>query len=318
MTPIGREWDVNDVTNFDSPIDKEKIKGLRNPGQYDLVGNRIFDDASQAALKVAFDDPRPYWFQVVFPINPYTGAGEIWTFAALVLSIDPPKIAPNKALQFFCKLQATGARQTSNGYGNAVGEVKKFRSVTLGGYTMIVTWSDFLLPAITPLPSDAVILGIYPVIIASGVFDICFQNLTYGDPSAPGGSPRVGGQFTNPFHAGPISPGASFASTEFYAPSIGTSLSDLAGQQVSMSITSSLLVVPPPFLNDEMAATGVAYAIYYASSKPKTNSLMPPPFAVPAGQGLAWALPFTVAPVADAGQGNTGTATGTAATLNSI
>jgi hypothetical protein len=39
---------------------------------------------------------------------------------------------------------------------------------------------------------------------------------------------------------------------------------------------------------------------------------MPPPFAVPSGQGLAWALPLAVAPVAEDGQGNTGTAVGTA------
>jgi hypothetical protein len=196
---------------------------------------------------------------------------------------------------------------------HAGGKVTKFRSVTLGGYTMEVTWSEFVPTSV--LPDDAVIQGIYPVFIGSGIFDICFQNITYGDPLAPGGSPPRGGGFANPFDTNVISPGASFASTEFWgaqvgADSIGTSLSLLSAQQIRMAINSSLLRIPPPFLNDEMTATDVGYAILYTSSAPVTDPFMPPPFAVPPGQGLAWAVPLAVSAVADDGQGNTGTAVG--------
>jgi hypothetical protein len=312
LQSVGREWGVNDVTNFQSGMTKEKIKGLREPGQYNLTGNRIFGDASQAQLQTAFDDPRPYWFQVILPVNPASGGGEIWTFAALVLSIDPPKIAPNKAIQFFSKLQATGPRQTSNGYLNATGALTKFRSVTLGGFAMVVTWSDFSVPAIRPLPNDAVILGIYPVIIASGNYDICFQDMTYGPPSS---TLPAGGPFTNPYNTNPITPGASFGSTEFWGPSIGAALALLANQQIAMAIDSSLL---NGSITDSMDATGVGFAVYYASAAPRVDATMPPPFAVPAGQGLAWALPFAVTALAEDGQGNTGTAVGTAAVLNCI
>jgi len=193
---------------------------------------------------------------------------------------------------------------------HAGGKVTKFRSVTLGGYTMEVTWSQFVLADV--LPDDAVIQGIYPVFIGSGIKDSCFQNITYGDPLAPGGSPPRGGGFANPFDTNDITPGASFASTEFWgaqvgADSIGTSLSLLSAQQIRMAINSSLLLAP---ITDEMTATDVGYAILYTSSTPVTDPFMPPPFAVPPGQGLAWAVPLAVAAVADAGQGVTGTAVG--------
>jgi hypothetical protein len=314
MTPVGREWDVNDVTSFTSPTKtKEKIKGLLNPGQYNLVGNRIFDDASQAALKVAFDDPRPYWFQVVFPVNPYTGGGEMWTFAALVLSIDPPKIAPNRAIQFFVKLQATGARQTSTGYVNATGVATKVRSTGLGSRNWGAIWGNFSLPPLRTLPSDAGIIAIYPVIIASAIHDFCLQFLMYGSVGEGGlGGGLSGTQFTVPFNTGFISPEASFASTQFTDISIGTSLSVLVGQQIGFAIDSSLFTGG----FEEMTVTGVGYAIYYRSGSPKIDPLMPPPFAVPAGQGVAWALPFSVALLGDGG--TEGTSVATVATLNSI
>lgn len=315
LTPSGREWDVNDVTSFTSPKRaKEKIKGLLNPGQFLLIGNRIFDDASQAALKVAFDDPRPYMFQVIFPVNPNTGGGEIWTFAALVLSIDPPKIAPNKALQFFCKMQVTGPRITSTGYINATGLATKHNSSPLGSRNWGAIWSDFSFPSLSALPSDAEIVAIYPVIVASSNHDQCIQYFTYGNVADGGlGGGLAGNQFTVPFVTKPISPEASFSNVVLTDVSIGTSLADLIGQKIGMALDSSLLLSG---MTDDISASGVGYAIYYRSALPRIDALMPPPFAVPPSQGLAWAIPFTVDLLGP--PSNQGTSVATPATLNGV
>jgi hypothetical protein len=160
------------------------------------------------------------------------------------------------------------------------------------------------------LPSDAVILRICPVIIASATRDQCIQYLSWGAITYEGLGGALG---PNQFDT-PPAPQASFASTEFTdSHSLGASLSALEGQGIAMGIDSSLLLGT---LADRMAATGVGYAIYYSSSSPRIDPQMPPPVAVPAGQGLAWALPFSVSllgpPSLD------GTAVATTATLNSI
>jgi len=175
---------------------------------------------------------------------------------------------------------------------NASGSATKTSSITLGDYNSGVIWSNFQLPQSTPLPSDAVIQGIYPVLIASGNYDICFQYLRYGNVSFALSSLNGTG-FTQPSGSPPISGAGSFASTEFYATaSIGSSLAALTGQSIGMCISSSLLQSP---ITDSMNATGVGFAIYYTSAAPVTDPLMPPPFAVPGGQGLAWALPSVTA-----------------------
>ncbi len=38
--------------------------------------------------------------------------------------------------------------------------------------------------------------------------------------------------------------------------------------------------------------TAIAYAVYYTSATPTTDTLNPPPFTVPAGSGLAWSVPL--------------------------
>jgi hypothetical protein len=152
-----------------------------------------------------------------------------------------------------------------------------------------------------------VIQGIYPVIIASGNYDICFQQLVYGVDVVFHGNP-----FTFPYNTDPITPSASFASTEFYGPSIGATLADVSGQEILISLSSSLLEDP---ITDSLSVTGVGFAIYYTSATPTTDPLMPPPFAVPAGQGLTWSVPLAVALDFNA---VTGTASGTPASNGSI
>lgn len=288
MTPRGRQFDVNDVTSFTSPTKaKEKIKGLLNPGQYDLVGNRIFDDASQIALNVAFRDPRPYWFQVWLPPNPGQLTREIWQFAALVLSIDPPKIAPNKALQFFSKLQATGARLSFKGMSNATASIGYTQSRPIGNNVAAVLWGGFQLASHMTMPSDAEIQGIYPVIVASANYDGAFQYLQYKNGITFGDNLNT--NFASPSPAPGLD--ASFGSTEFVGASIGTDLSALAGQNIQAMLQVSLM---GDARTDTLNVNAVAYAIDYTSSAPFVDPQIPPPFAVSSGHGLAWALPATV------------------------
>lgn len=109
-SPSGRAWDTEEVTNFESAVDKEYIKGLRNPGKFTVKYNLLFGDAGQEALEAAFDDIVSYSFQLKFPAAEGFTTGEIWTFSALVLSVDPTEIVPGKPLMGSCELQVTGPR----------------------------------------------------------------------------------------------------------------------------------------------------------------------------------------------------------------
>jgi hypothetical protein len=111
----GREWDIEDVTNFQSNVDKEHIKALRNPGSLTLQGNRVEDDAGQEALEAAFESTSPFLFKIQLPPSVGLTTGEIWVFSALVLMVDPPAITPSKTIKFSCKLQVTGPRTITAG-----------------------------------------------------------------------------------------------------------------------------------------------------------------------------------------------------------
>lgn len=167
-------------------------------------------------------------------------------------------------------------------------------------------WSNFLVaPTATPMPADAVIQGIYPVCIAHSIHDQANRYLSYGTGMNLT-TVTMGTGFTNP---SPPAPSNAFGGTlnfsaEFYGASIGTSLSALTGQQIRVLLDASVDYPFPahtPLALDDFEVTGCGYAIYYTSATPTTDAAMAPPFAVPGGQGLAWALPFTAA-----GSGNSG------------
>jgi hypothetical protein len=163
----------------------------------------------------------------------------------------------------------------------------KNQSHPLSGYTWGAIWDSFDLIT-TPLPTDAAIQAIYPVIILSAVKDICLQWLSYGGVSEV----PIGGGLTGTLFNVPPIPEATFASTEFTDVSIGASLSVLAGKKIGAAMNSSANNSGP--LTDAMTVTGVAFAIDYISSAPTIDTLMPPPIAVPSGHGLTWALPSGV------------------------
>lgn len=180
-------------------------------------------------------------------------------------------------------------------YTNATGQVWFLVSRPLDQSSWIADWSNFAIPAGNSLPSDAVIQGIYPVMVANadGVI-VALQAMSYG-----GGSVFPSG-FGMPFATAPISPGQDFATTTFWAPSIGTSLSILPSQSMEARLDSS------PSINnmtDHLAVTACGYAIYYTSATPSIDPQMPPPFPIPAGQGLLFAVPSTTTNNQPAGTG---------------
>ena len=87
----------------------------------------------------------------------------------------------------------------------------------------------------------------------------------------------------------------TFSSTEFYNDGtsvvLPTTLAGLANYTIKVLLNTTLEI---DVMSDVVAVTAVGFAIYYTSATPHIDSQMSPPFAVPSGQGLAWALPFTV------------------------
>ena len=200
---------------------------------------------------------------------------------------------------------ATGS---SEGWLNATGSVTWIESRPLAWNFESVLWSDFELTPNVVLPADAVIQGIYPVFIGSATFaSVTTMAFRYGKGFSLTVVP------SNNAFTSPSSPdNTTFASTEFYGASIGNSLAALTGEEI-LGITACSLFLGPT-LTDRFDITAVGFAIYYTSATPVADALIAPPFAVPAGQGLAWAIPSTVA--FTGGTGAQGTAIGTAALDN--
>jgi hypothetical protein len=211
-------------------------------------------------------------------------------------------VADEECINFFAETIETPGAQTQRSYFGTPG-LKTFSTFgyepprvdnangaayfgtprPLGHWFNGVLWNDFTVNG--ALPDDAVIQGIYPVIIGSGTVDWAESYWQYGVSLSL--SDTGGNAFLQPFNPHTL----TFTSTEFWDASIGTSLSALTNQTIKMLLNSSI------FRNnthDSAFCTGCGFAIYYTSATPTTDTQMPAPFAVPAGQGLAWALPLAV------------------------
>jgi hypothetical protein len=279
-----RGFDALEVTNFQSDEDKEHIKGLRNPGRYTMRGNWITNAPGQVVLRQAFEDKRPYGFMIGLPPNPGDAVGETWYFKALVLSSDPVRIAPGAKLEFESLLQATGKRTPGPVYANAFGSVGVTRSRPLYNTMYGARWENFTVRGF--LPAGVAIQGIYPVVVASATHDGAYSYLKYGaglsisDP-VPGTGFSLPSDPTN----------TTYSITEWYGPSIGTDLSALTGQQILALLNATLDI---DVVADVINVFSVGFAVYYLNSAPPAGvPQIPPPFAVPAGQAVAWALPAT-------------------------
>jgi len=179
---------------------------------------------------------------------------------------------------------------SSAAYSNASGAITWNESRPLAFGYETVLWSDFAIGASSQqLPLDAVIQGIYPVFVGSAVFAaVTTMGFRSGTALPISGSLPVGGLFTSPSNPD----NTSFTNALFYGASIGNTLAALTGQQIEALTECSLSLGPP--LTDSVTVTAVGFAIYYTSASPIIDGQMPAPFAVPAGQGLSWALPFVV------------------------
>jgi hypothetical protein len=208
-------------------------------------------------------------------------------------------VADEECINFFAETIETPGAQTQRSYfgtpglklfstfgyepprtDNATGSAYFFTSRPLGNWFNGVLWSDFELNG--ALPDDAVIQGIYPVIIASANHEVAASYWAYGNSLVL--TNTLGTSITHPF-----SPASqTFSSTEFYGDTIGTSLSDLTSKTIKMLLNTAGFINN---IHDTAFCTGCGYAIYYTSATPTVDTQMPEPFAIPDGQGLAWALP---------------------------
>lgn len=161
----------------------------------------------------------------------------------------------------------------------ARGKVTFSSSCGLCNWYFTVIFSSFTAPT---LPPDAVILGIYPVIVGSAVHDGAFSYYTYGTGLS---LTSINGSPINL----PTDPSStSFSRSQFYGPSIGTTLSALTGQEIKCMLNASLSRFG---MSDEIDITSVGFFIDYTSATPTIDTRMDPPIAPADGHGVAWAVP---------------------------
>jgi hypothetical protein len=104
------QFDKEDVSNFQSLIDKEYKKMMRDNGTPKLTGNRVSNDAGQLAVNAAYDDAdNSYQIRITIPKrSDQTSVGDIYTYDALVMSRTFGPIETNKTIPFEVDLQITG------------------------------------------------------------------------------------------------------------------------------------------------------------------------------------------------------------------
>lgn len=110
-------FDKEDVSNFQSNIDKEYQKEMRDNGMPKFSGNRVGSDAGQMAALAAFNDAdNAYMFQVTLPKrDDQTVIGDAYTYNALVMSASFGPVETNKSVPFDMELQITGPRTFTAG-----------------------------------------------------------------------------------------------------------------------------------------------------------------------------------------------------------
>jgi hypothetical protein len=176
---------------------------------------------------------------------------------------------------------------TAGGWVNASGAVGYSISRPLGNNFASLLWSNWVFVS-SKLPADAVIQGIYPTLICSGTYDVAAPSL-YQGYSLPYGAILGSVAFTIPFGGTQGAPLADFPSTIVTAPSLGTTLAVLNNFNIEVMLSTSLSA---DGLDSNITVSEVGAAIYYTSATPTTDTQMTPPFAVPAGQGVAFSLPI--------------------------
>ncbi|MBS1803506.1 MAG: phage tail protein [Acidobacteria bacterium] len=168
--------------------------------------------------------------------------------------------------------------------GAAAGLITRDCSASIGTPTRVgATWD---MPVVQEeMPADAVIQGIYPVMIAA--FDVAAGvgtgDANYGTSSGSSGFPLT------------------TSLVEQYGSSLGTSLSRLISAYFNAEIQCSdpRQLDPPWTPVSTLTVQNCAWAIYYTSASstgPTLPAPMPVPFAPPAGQFVTWAVPTRISP----------------------
>lgn len=204
---------------------------------------------------------------------------------------------------------------TTNLAVNANGSVHGFHSAPVNPCAWGIEWTGFqLVPGVT-LPLDAVVQAIYPVIVlstAQGAGSTPIYQAKFGNDGQPVWSyGRSYGSGFSGFVGGTIYTNQEFSDNLAARGYANITVADLANFYIGVEILSTTSTD----FDATISVSSVGFAVYYSSATPTTDSTtMTPPVAVPAGQGVAWALPFGVA----WGDGNTstGSATGVAASAN--
>jgi hypothetical protein len=103
-------FDKEDVSNFDSGLDKEFAKLMRDNGMPTFSGNRVSSDAGQLAAVAAFNDgDNAYLFRVTIRKRPdQSSTGDVYTFNALVMGLTIGDVETDKTIPWDLQLQISG------------------------------------------------------------------------------------------------------------------------------------------------------------------------------------------------------------------
>jgi hypothetical protein len=177
--------------------------------------------------------------------------------------------------------------------GQAAMGIAKIGSSPLTGLAVSTTVGKFVSYT---LPDDAVVQAIYPVAnLAGGMYNgngyaVYGKNLDF----------LYDGGFSGDFAGFPgFNGSASSFNYQAVGHNLGTDLSVLNQLMMGISTANSAAygqqcwafggLYPSP--NEDTVGAACGCAIYYTSETPHQDTFMEPPYPVPPGQGLAWALP---------------------------
>lgn len=101
---VGPVSEMVEVTNLDSPNGyREYIAGLKDGEEFPVEMNFLPGNLSQAGLRTNQDNGTAATYSII-----WTGAGETWTFSALVRSTKASGSSPNDPLKKTVTFKLTG------------------------------------------------------------------------------------------------------------------------------------------------------------------------------------------------------------------
>lgn len=116
MNQNGKQNTYAETTNLQSS-GKEWLPTLLDPGEFQLVLNRVPGDAGQIALKTAFDGKTINPYKIELPKTAsQTTTGDVYSFSAFCSAMDDISgVAPEKVIQMKVTVKVTGAVTLTEG-----------------------------------------------------------------------------------------------------------------------------------------------------------------------------------------------------------